>query len=184
VKLRLRDEKGQGLIELVAAMAVLAIAIMALMAGYGSAWLSIGLASQKTVAASLADKQLELYGALPYTKIGLDAATLTGVQTSGSGSYDAQYVSDKAALSDPAGTSDATINCTAVFGSLASQCLPIQTTNIDGTTYRIETFIRNISDPVWNTGISWTERAVTVVVQNSADNSEFLRETGAFDRGP
>ena len=122
VKLRLQGEAGQGLIELLAAMVVLSIALMALMAGYDTAFLSLHKSAQKTIASTLANQQLELYNALSYTKVGLDATTLAGIETPGA-SYDATYVADKASLDNTANDADVTIsNCGAT-----PNCYPIQT---------------------------------------------------------
>jgi type II secretory pathway pseudopilin PulG len=180
VRVGLKGEEGQGLIELLAAMIVLSIALMALMAGYDSAFLSLHKSAQKTIASTLANQQLELYNALSYSKIGLDATTLAGIQTPG-GSYDATYVADEASLDNTANDADVTIvGC----GSTAN-CLPIQTvTGSDGRSYRLETFVRDITNTSVS-NISWTTREVTVIVRDpSATGSpEILRLTTAFDRG-
>jgi type II secretory pathway pseudopilin PulG len=180
VRVGLKGEEGQGLIELLAAMIVLSIALMALMAGYDSAFLSLHKSAQKTIASTLANQQLELYNALSYSKIGLDATTLAGIQSPG-GSYDATYVADEASLDNTANDADVTIvGC----GSTAN-CLPIQTvTGTDGRAYRLETFVRDITNTSVS-NISWTTREVTVIVRDpSATGSpEILRLTTAFDRG-
>ena len=49
---RLRAEEGMGLIELLAAMVIMTIALLALLAGYGSAFVSSAAVSQKTTATS------------------------------------------------------------------------------------------------------------------------------------
>ena len=51
---RLRDEGGQGLVELVVAMFVITVALLALAAGYETAAVSVHNADKKTVAAKLA----------------------------------------------------------------------------------------------------------------------------------
>jgi type II secretory pathway component PulJ len=56
--MRLRDEGGFLMIEVTAAMAILSIALMALMAGYDSAFISLHKSSQKATAATLANQQL------------------------------------------------------------------------------------------------------------------------------
>jgi type II secretory pathway pseudopilin PulG len=177
---RVREEDGFGLIELTVAVMILTIALLVLVAGYDSAAVSLHDSSEKTVASSLADAQIELYNSLPYASIGLDQATLTAVETVGSGSYDSRYVSDRAALDNAANATDTTIaGCGA-----SSQCLPIQTvTGSDNRTYRIETFIRDVQN---NISIRWTVREVTVIVQdpNQTGMPEIVRETTAFDRGP
>lgn len=180
MRLGLKGEEGQGLIELLAAMIVLSIALMALMAGYDTAFLSLHNSAQKSIASTLADQQLELYNALSYSKIGLDATTLAGIQTPGA-SYDATYVADEASLDNTANDADVTItNC----GSTAN-CLPIQTvTGTDGRHYRLETFVRDITNTSVS-NISWTTREVTVIVRDpsTTGSPEILRLTTAFDRG-
>jgi len=96
------------MVELLAAMFILTIALLALMAGYSSAFVSLHSASNKSTAATLADNQLELYSSLPYDSVGLDQATLQTTQTG-----DSLYVADEAGLNstlaDPSDASDSTI---------------------------------------------------------------------------
>ncbi len=84
-------------------------------------------------------------------------------------------------LDNTANDADVTIaNC----GSTAN-CLPVQTvTGSDGRHYRLETFVRDITNTSVS-NISWTTREVTVIVRDpSATGSpEILRLTTAFDRG-
>src|SRR5437868_15291232 len=72
---RLRDERGMGLIELVAAMVVITIALLALMASYDQAFFSLHAAARKTAAASLAETRLELYGSIYVPATGTTTAT-------------------------------------------------------------------------------------------------------------
>ena len=176
---KLRDEGGMGLVELLVAMFVLSVALLALAAGYESAAISVHNANNKTVAAKLAASQIELYQSLKVSSIGLDQTTLTNVQTSGSGSYDATYVSDEAALT-PTGTDHTILGC-----GTTPQCLPIQdVTGPENHPYRIETFIRDVT----NTGATgtWKERFVTVIVRDRrvSGNPLLFSETSAFDPGP
>jgi prepilin-type N-terminal cleavage/methylation domain-containing protein len=183
---RLAAEDGFGLIELMAALVVLTVALLALAAGYDEAFVSLHKASQKTVAAQLADRQLELYRALPYDSVGLDP-TATAAAAADS-LYDddpilaGDWVTDPVTgvqTQQPSGTvNDVTF---AACGSTAN-CLPIQTvTGTDQRSYRIETFVR---DRLNNTGTRWYERVVTVIVQDAgaAGDPEILRTTTAFDR--
>lgn len=176
---RLRSEGGMGLVELVVAMFVLTVALLALAAGYDSAAISVRNADKKTVAAKLAAGQIELYQSLKVSAIGLDQTTLTNVQTSGNGSYNAVYVSDEAGLT-PSGTDHTISSCGAT-----PQCLPIQdVTGPENHPYRIETFIRDVA----NTGATgtWSERFVTVIVRDRgiSGNPLLFQETSGFDPGP
>jgi prepilin-type N-terminal cleavage/methylation domain-containing protein len=157
---RLRAEGGFGLIELMIAVTILTIALLALAAGYDQAFLSLHRASTKSVATTLADRQLELYRSLD---------------------YDSTYAADAAAIaaSDPVDATTATIaSCGA-----AAQCSPVQTVvGSDNRTYRVESFVRNVPESA--TGISWAELVATVVVRDpgQAGDPEIVRETSAFDR--
>jgi type II secretory pathway pseudopilin PulG len=173
----LGSESGMGLVELVVAMFVLTVALLALAAGYDAAAISVHNASKKTIAAKLASAQIELYQALKFSNIGLDQTTLADVQR-GAG-YDANYVTDEAGLS-PSGTDHTISGC-----GTAPQCLPIQdVTGPENHPYRLETFVRDVT----NTGATgtWNERMVTVIVRDRgvAGNPELLRQTTGFDPGP
>jgi Tfp pilus assembly protein PilE len=169
---RIREEDGMGIIELMVAVMVLSVALLALMASYDSAFASLHNSARQSAAGTLADKQLELYSALQYSAIGLDAATLNTVKSS-----DTTYTGDEAALDNQAGAIDATITgC-----GTAAQCLPVQTqTGNDGRSYRVETFIRDI------TVTTRRERFVTVIVRDSnvTGSPVLAKITVAYDSGP
>ena len=84
----LHAEHGFGLVELLIAMVVLQIALLAMIGVFGAGAVALGRASNVNTAATLADQQMELYRAMPYDAIGLDTA---GAPTTGS------YVSDTVA---------------------------------------------------------------------------------------
>ena len=189
---RPRQEDGFGLIELLAAMAVLSIALLALLAGYGSAVSSLRATSLSSTASGLADGQMELYRALPYASIGLDAATTTAIGDSSSGSYDSLYATnpllDGAFVTDPvtgvvSQLPSGTVNDFTIADCGATpQCLPVQTvTGNDGNPYRIETFI--VDEPT--ASIGWYERVVTVVVRdaNVSGMPVLAQLSSGFDRG-
>src|SRR6266550_3173599 len=76
VKVRAREEGGFGLIELVIAMFMLNVGILALVAAFNSGAIALRRASHTSTAASLADSQMELYRALTYSQIGLDTTSV------------------------------------------------------------------------------------------------------------
>lgn len=78
-------EEGFGLIELLIAMVVLQVALLALVGAFGAGATALGRADKVNTAATLADQQMELYRSMPYTAIGLDTA---GAPTTGN------YVTD------------------------------------------------------------------------------------------
>jgi Tfp pilus assembly protein PilV len=168
----LRQEDGFMVVELVVATFVLSFAILALMAGYDSAFLSLHKAAEQNSGATLAENQLELYSALSYSAIGLDTTTLSSVKTT-----NGTYAADEAALDDAAAATDHTISgC-----GTSAQCTPLQTqTGSDGKSYTLETFVRDVS------GLSYTgrsERVVTVIVRNT-DGDKVTQVSAAYDAGP
>jgi type II secretory pathway pseudopilin PulG len=193
--MRLHEERGFLLIEVVAAIMILSIALLALMAGYDSAFESLHASGRKATAATLANEQLELYRALPYTSIGLDADTTSAVGDPNNAAYDETYATNSlldgdwvpdpdnpdSLVQQPSGTVN---EVTITSCGTTANCLPIQNvTGPDGRQYRLETYIRDRPN---NTAITWPERVVTVIVQDasSSDYPEILRIETAFDQGP
>jgi Tfp pilus assembly protein PilV len=153
VRTRAYNEDGFEMIELIMAMVILSVALLALIGAYSLGYFAIGSAGSTASTGLLANNQLELYSSLPYDSIGLDATTLTSVQAN-----DPTYSSDESAL--PVSGTDVTISgC----GS-SPECSPVQTvTGSDKKTYKIETFIRLLPNP---NVAGRNEKVVTVVVRN------------------
>src|SRR5213083_2776751 len=76
VRVRLRSEEGFGLIELLMAMVMLNIGILAVVAAYNSGMFALKRASALSTASALADSQMETYRAITYAAIALDSTTL------------------------------------------------------------------------------------------------------------
>jgi prepilin-type N-terminal cleavage/methylation domain-containing protein len=79
---RLQSEEGMTLIELLIAMAVMALGIAAIVAGFGSGLLSVSRARQATTVGTLADRQMELYRQAGFAS--LTPSTLSGSPQTGS----------------------------------------------------------------------------------------------------
>lgn len=181
MQVRARSEGGFLTIELVVAVFVISIAVLALMAAYDQAFFSLHSSAKTSSAGLVAENQLELYASLPYSSIALDATALSTAQSS-----DANYSTDEAAL--PGSGSDITISgC-----GTAANCLPVQTvTGTDGRSYKLETFIRSLTnpnsctDPSDSSTCTWTERIVTVIVRDlNAGDAKVVTVQTAFDHGP
>ena len=167
---RPKSEDGFLMIELIAATLIMSIALLALIGAYSLGYFAINSTDQTTSAGLLANNQLELYASLPYSSIGLDTTTLASVKAT-----DPNYSSDESGFA--VSGSDVTISgC----GSSA-QCSPIQTiTAGDHKTYKLETFIRLISNP---SAPSITEKIVTVVVRNVRTGAKVVTMQTGFDSG-
>lgn len=184
------DQDGFLLVEMVVATIVLSIALLALMAGYDSAFVSIRKANQKSSAATLANAQLELYASLPYASIGLDEGTTDALGDSTNVAYDSLYATNSILASDGsvvngAPEPDGTFNDVKITGCGSTpNCLPVQTlTGSDGRSYRVETFIRDVTEQTSN--ISWATRNVWVIVRDPSQGGdpELLELHTAFDKG-
>jgi type II secretory pathway pseudopilin PulG len=162
---RLGREDGFGLIELMIATTVLTIALFALIGAFLSGIATIRRAGSVSTASSLAGTQLDLYRALTYSAIALDATAV--------GSTDTTYKSDSAI---PGGVaSEVTTSCS----GLPNQCNPSRSvTGPDHGRYRIDTYI--VSDtPSGGRAV----KLVTVVVRNasSLSSAPYVRRVSAFD---
>src|SRR5215210_4165113 len=70
----LAPEGGFGLVELLIAMTILSIGIMAIVAGFSAGFLAVNRASRTSTAGTIADRQMEAYRALPNARIALNSA--------------------------------------------------------------------------------------------------------------
>jgi Tfp pilus assembly protein PilV len=191
---KLRSQEGMGLVELVIAMIVLTVALLALAAAYDQVWASLHSSARKSAAASLAEKQLELYSSIPFAALGFNSTVLSAVKAA-----DATYASDDAALT-PAGT-DLTANPvtgnspTCDTTTVTSYCRPVQCVQTgvsctypvsladnpvgsDNRHYKVETFVRKVTQTT-------SEIMVTVIVRDPNQNNTPIvyQATTAFDCG-
>lgn len=158
------------MLELVIAMTVLNVAILALVAAMNSSALAISRASQVATATSLADAQMELYRALTYTLIRLDDTTLAADD-------DSTYTGEPAY--DPAMEIDNGLSNATCGNPLPRECDPVRVvTGSDGRSYRIDTYI--LAQPSAAAGRD--VKVVTVVVRDNADpNTVYVRQRSDFD---
>ena len=176
-RLRPRREDGFTLVELLIAMIVLSIAILALVAAYTSGFTALKRATRVSSARLVADAQMERLRAVPYSAIQLNTAcgpTCT---------EDATYTADPAYSS----TAQVTGSCT------DSTCIPSQTkTGPDGASYRLDTYITyNCWSGTLSTSPSVTcgsgnpapVKRVTVVVRSSTLTTP-VREQSTFTTLP
>jgi prepilin-type N-terminal cleavage/methylation domain-containing protein len=167
LRIRLRDEQGFGLIELLAALVVLSIGILALFAMFESGIRQLTRASTVTTAGALADKEMESYRAIKYASIGLpDTLVLAAA---------APYSSDSAYSA----SATTRVNLVACGTAPCTTKVPVQTlTGADGRSYRVDTYV------TWQTvGAGRQVKLVTVVVRDGTDTSKvWARAASAFDR--
>lgn len=156
--MRAREEQGFGLIELLIALTVLSVGILALFGAFNAGALSLRRASNVSTAAALADKQMEGFRALSFASIGLVAP----VPTSGGYVLDPESASAQVVVDSCAGTT--------------GQCTPSQTLpGPDGHGYEIDSYV--VSDGAL--------KRVTVTVRDGSNltGKPLERETSSFGVG-
>jgi type II secretory pathway pseudopilin PulG len=156
-----RRDGGFGLVELLIAMAMLNIGLLAVVAAFSSGIVSINRAGRITTAAVLADGQMELYRALTYDAIKLDPGTIPGTTP---------YTTDLAY-----NASQVTGTCT---GSPPECNASRQATGADGRQYRIDTYIVTAT-PTGGRAV----KKITVVVRDYNNLTlTFARQVSTFDQ--
>jgi prepilin-type N-terminal cleavage/methylation domain-containing protein len=149
----LASEEGFGLVELLIAMTVMAVGISAIVAGFTAGIFALNRASIIATAGTLADKQMEFYRGLPYTKIAVgaaglgttyttDAALAGGTQT---GNYDITACASPSCVLGSSSTEAqyCSNGSTPVPPSFPAPCTAVQSTvtGPDGRSYRVDTYI-------------------------------------------
>jgi prepilin-type N-terminal cleavage/methylation domain-containing protein len=184
-----RSDRGFGLVELLIAMTVLAVGLMALVAAFSSATFGVKRAGVTASAATLADNQMESFRMMIYDQVGVDTAsgTLTAL--------DATYKNDTACydtatatnctqsgspaakkLVAPSGLTCATVNTWYPF---TTPCTPSRTTTgPDLKSYRIDTYV---SSPAAVSTAQRKRKQVTIVVRDGTTNTVLARETSTID---
>ena len=168
----LRTDDGFGMIELLISIVMLNVGILALVAAFNSGALAIQRASQTATAATLAEKQMELYRAQQYMNVALDVAVTATVSGAGAGSDDV-YKTDTAFSA----TQETKI-CAGSPSALANQCKPIRTvTGPDSVSYRVDTYIK-LFTPSGGRAV----KSVTVVVRHGTTLRTLARLLSTFDQ--
>jgi type II secretory pathway pseudopilin PulG len=129
---RVRSDGGFGLVELVIAMAMLAVALLALVAALSSGVITLQRSGAAGTAGTLADRQMEKYRAIKYSKILLDATA------QGTANSDSVY------SGEPNVGSGAQVTGSCPLTSWVDPCNPRQqpVTGPDNHQYRVDTYIR------------------------------------------
>jgi type II secretory pathway pseudopilin PulG len=163
---RLRSENGFSLVELIVAMMILNIGLLALLAAMVSSQTSLRRASRTATASTLADAQMELYRALTYSAIALDSTSV--------GATDSTYRADTALSGNVANDVTTTTGCS----GLPNQCNPSRLlTGPDHGSYRVDTYIIARTPPSGRPG-----KLVTVVVRDGSSLTRTLvRQSSSFD---
>ncbi|HEV2712043.1 MAG TPA: type II secretion system protein [Gaiellaceae bacterium] len=161
---RLHREEGFGLIELLIAMVVLNIGLLAIVASFQAGIISLSRASRVTTASVLADQQMELYRAVTYDSIRLASATIpTSAPYTTDPAYSASQITAPSCSGPP----------------YPDECNASRTaTGADNKSYRLDTYIVEVT-PTGGRPV----KQVTIVVRDAGNLSRvYVRQASTFDR--
>lgn len=172
---RLRRDDGQGLIELIVALTILAVGIGAVLTVLTGSALSLQRSDQKGTALTLAETQIELYRNLAYSEIRLDDASWSSTPLTNPA--DPYFTANSSDPTIPSGAmagevTDTTTGTTTCPASPPPECQAVRTvTGPDHRQYRIDTYITTITPTDDGTSggtvVGNAVRQVTVVVRNA-----------------
>lgn len=171
MRARLRSEDGFGLIELLIAMVVLNVGLLALVASFNSGIVTLQRASRITTAAVLADQQMELYRAISWANVRLETAAAS--------TADAEITPYRGDASRQYPTAQVTGTCS----PLVPECTPRQTvTGADNRSYRIDTYIVQEIPNQGGANEGRPVKRVTVVVRDGNNLTKvYARQVSTFD---
>lgn len=151
---RARGEGGFALVEMLVAIVVINVGLLAILLALTSGMTTLRRSAELSTAAAVADRQLERYRAVAFNAIYLDTTSLASVDTT--------YTSDAAYSA-----SQVTQACSPIVPT----CSPSQTvTGPDSRSYRVDTYI------VWTTPTGGSAvKQVTVVVRKPGASATLAR---------
>jgi type II secretory pathway pseudopilin PulG len=192
------SEAGFGLVELLIAMVILQIALLAIVGAFGAGSVALGRASRSNTAQALANQQLELYRSMTYDPIGLDTTGANAPPTSGT------YVADTTVC--PANQTPVCGNtgprnnpgtsswsCTATSGATSvsfyysangiNPCIAHRlvsgANSPDGQSYYVDTYIALTA----STTTQRSYKQISVVVRNGVTGKQLVKEITTMDCG-
>src|SRR5437660_7335892 len=176
VRARLRSERGFGLIELLMAMVMLNVGILAVVAAFSSGNAALARASSISTAASLADKQMESYRGLIYDNIVFITSEWNSAIADSTYTADTAYTSNMQSPVAPKALVPTVTNCPANVP--ATSCDPsYTTTGPDHRSYRVDTYLYYDAP---SGGMQL--KTITVVVRQASDPSRsYARVSSTFD---
>jgi Tfp pilus assembly protein PilV len=176
VHLRAREESGFGLLELLMAMVMLNVGVLAIVAAFSSGNAALARASRISTAAALADKQIEIYRGQDYDNILFTTTEWSSAAADGTYTSDAVYQANMANPPAPKALVGTVTSCPT--GVPTQACDPSFTvTGADHRSYRVDTYLY-FDTPSFGNQL----KTVTVVVRKSDDTSKSLaRVSSTFD---
>jgi Tfp pilus assembly protein PilV len=177
VHLRARDESGFGLLELLMAIVMLNVGILAIVAAFSSGNAALARASQVSTATALADKQMEIYRGADYDNIVFTTSEWNAATGDSTYTADTVYQQNMSNPTAPKALVGTVTTCPSSLPTTLACDPSFTTTGADHRTYRVDTYLYFDAPTNGN-----QLKTVTVVVRNGSNTSRTLaRVTSTFD---
>jgi type II secretory pathway pseudopilin PulG len=175
---RVRNEAGFGLIELLMAITMLNIGILALVATFSSGSIALGRASALSNGATLADTQMELFRGMKYTSIVQDTNEWNSAVADTSWTADSVYQNNMKTPVAPKALVAPVTGGVCSGSPVPISCDPSRVVaGADGRSYRVDTYLY-YDQPTGGNQL----KVITVVVRDATQTSRSLaRVSSTFD---
>ena len=171
-----RDESGFGLLELLMAIVMLNIGVLAIVAAFSSGNAALARASRISTAAALADKQIEAYRGLIYDNIVFVTAEWNSAVADSTYTADKAYQDNMASPVSPKALVSTLTSCPTSVPATACDS-SYTTSGADGRSYRVDTYLYYDAP-----GGGSQLKTITVVVRPASDTSRaYARVSSTFD---
>jgi type II secretory pathway pseudopilin PulG len=176
VHLRARDESGFGMLELLMAMVMLNVGILAIVGAFSSGNVALARANRISTASALANKQMEVYRGLKYDNILFITSEWNSAIADSTYTSDTVYQQNMANPVAPKALVPTVTTCPANVPSTA--CDPSYTTpGADHRSYRVDTYLYFDTPSLGN-----QLKTVSVVVRNADSlTTTYARVTSTYD---
>ena len=174
---RARDESGFGLLELLMAMVMLNVGILAIVAAFSSGNAALARASRISTASALADKQMEIYRGADYDNIVFTTTEWNSAIGDSVYTSDTVYTSYMATPPAPKALVPRVTNCPSALPTTQACDPSFVVTGADHRSYRVDTYLY-YDTPSYGNQL----KTVTVVVRDGNVTSKtYARLTSTFD---
>jgi Tfp pilus assembly protein PilV len=174
-----RREAGFGMVELLCAMGILSVGILAVFALFQAGIVNLKRASTITTAAALADTEMERLRALRYSALGLAESDVDAIPSGDPYKNDAAWKP----ISNPANELNSTVVVAKCPANPCTDTLPTRTAaGADGKSYRVDTYMtwHSVQNASGTPGRK--VKLVTIVIRDlDVAGKVWARTTSSFD---
>jgi Tfp pilus assembly protein PilV len=175
VHLRAREQSGFGMLELLMAMVMLNVGVLAIVAAFSSGNAALARANRISTAGALANKQMEIYRGQKYDNLVFSTTEWNAAIADSSYTADTVYQQN---MLNPVAPKALVASVSTCPATPTSACDPsFTTTGADRRSYRVDTYLY-FDTPTYGNQL----KTLTVVVRNAELTRTYARVSSTFDR--